>query len=244
MTQNPIRIAMWSGPRNISTAMLRSWGNRPDAAVYDEPFYAAYLLETGIDHPGAAEIIDHYESDRQTIIDEITGPIPGGKPIWYQKHITLHIPDEMDLAWTDALVNCFLIREPREMITSYIKVRPDVTLNDFGLVQQRRIFDYVRQRTGSPPPVIDAKDVLEDPRGVLSRLCEIIGVPFREEMLAWPAGKRETDGIWARYWYAAVERSTGFQPYRPKPDQVPERLQGILETCNELYAEMYAQRIV
>ncbi|MEZ4612390.1 MAG: hypothetical protein R2838_19475 [Caldilineaceae bacterium] len=190
MHDDGIRIAMWSGPRNISTAMLRSWGNRPDAFVSDEPFYAYYLKATGIDHPGAAETIATYETDWHAIADALTGPIPGGKSVWYQKHMTHHMLPEVDLDWTEHVVNCFLIRSPQEMITSYIKVRPDPTLQDMGLAEQRAIFDHVRARTGAVPPVIDARDVLLDPARTLSLLCEAIGVPFTDAMLHWPAGKR------------------------------------------------------
>lgn len=243
MLDDGIRIAMWSGPRNISTAMLRSWGNRPDAFVSDEPFYAYYLKATGIDHPGAEETMATYETDWRAIVATCTGPIPNGKSVWYQKHMTHHMLPEIDLAWTRDLVNCFLIRSPQEMITSYIKVRPDPTLQDMGLAEQRAIFDHVHAATGAYPPVVDARDVLLDPARVLPLLCEAIGVPFTEAMLQWPAGKRETDGTWAKYWYDAVEASTGFAPYRPKNEPVPPRLQPLLDQCNALYAEMYEHRI-
>ena len=243
MHDDGIRIAMWSGPRNISTAMLRSWGNRPDAFVSDEPFYAYYLKATGIDHPGAEETIATYATDWRAITAALTGPIPGGKSVWYQKHMTHHMLPEVDLDWTEHVVNCFLIRSPQEMITSYIKVRPDPTLQDMGLAEQRAIFDHVRARTGTVPPVIDARDVLLDPARTLSLLCEAIDVPFTDAMLHWPAGTRDTDGTWAKFWYSAVEASTGFAPYRPKDEPVPTRLQPLLDECNALYAEMYAHRI-
>ena len=243
MLRPPIRIAMWSGPRNISTAMMRAWENRADAAVVDEPLYAFYLARTGVGHPGADEIIATYPTDWRTVVKALCGPVPGGRPIWYQKHMTHHVLPEVDLAWLETLSNCFLIRSPAEMIASYIKVRPDPTLADFGLVEQRRIFDYVRLTTGHVPPVLDARLVLEDPARMLSLLCERVGVPFDRRMLAWPAGKRATDGIWATHWYADVERSTDFRPYRPKPVELPERLQPLLDECNELYAEMAAHRL-
>ncbi len=243
MGDDTIRIAMWSGPRNISTAMMRAWGNRSDAFVSDEPFYACYLRATGVDHPGAAEIRATYPTDWQTVVDYVCGPVPDGSPYWYQKHMTHHMVPGFALDWLDKLTNCFLIREPREMITSYIKVRPDPTAQDLGLVEQRRLFDFVCRTTGAIPPVIDAKDVLQNPARLLLLLCEAVGVDFTDAMLHWPAGKRATDGIWSVYWYSAVEASTGFAPYRPKDDPVPSRLQPLLDECNALYAEMYRHRL-
>ena len=234
---------MWSGPRNISTAMMRAWENRADATVVDEPLYAFYLARTRIAHPGAAEIIATYPTDWRTVVATLCGPVPGDRPIWYQKHMTHHMLPEVDLAWLDELTNCFLVRSPAEMIASYIRVRPNPTLADFGLVEQRRIFDYVRRTTGQVPPVLDARSVLENPERMLSLLCERVGVPFDRRMLAWPAGRRETDGIWAPYWYANVEKSTGFQPYQPREIRLPEHLQPLLDECNLLYAEMAAHRL-
>jgi len=245
MPTQPTHIAMWSGPRNISTAMLRSWGNRADTAVYDEPLYAHFLRATGMDHPGAEEIIAAGETDWRKVVAEITGPIPGGKTIWYQKHMTHHLlPDMgMEMGWIDRLTNCFLIREPRAMLTSYIKVRPDFTMEDLGLPQQRLIFDYVRATTGRIPPVIAAEDVLRDPRRTLGLLCAALELPFDDAMLSWPPGPRSTDGVWAKYWYASVERSTSFIPYSPKDDPVPPRYAAMMDECDQLYAEMAAHKL-
>jgi hypothetical protein len=235
---------MWSGPRNISTAMLRAWENRPDTAVVDEPLYAYYLAQTGLDHPGAQEITAHYATDWRDVTRWLTGPPPAGKAIWYQKHMTHHILPDMELDWLAHLTHCFLIRTPEEMIASYIKVRPDPQLSDFGLVEQRRIFDHVRAITGQIPPVIDAQTVLRGPAHALSLLCERFGVPFSPQMLAWPPGPRATDGIWARHWYAAVEQSTGFQPYQPRTVTLPDHLQPLLTECRRLYAEMAAYQLL
>ncbi len=174
--------------------MLRSWGNRADTAVYDEPLYGCFLRETGMDHPGAG--YGWYETDWRKVVAEITGPVPDGKPIWYQKHMTHHLlPDlGMEMGWIDQLTNCFLIREPRQMLTSYIKVRPDFTMEDLGLPQQRLIFDYVRASTGQLPPVVAAEDVLKNPRRTLGLLCAALEVPFDEAMLSWPPG-RWADGL-------------------------------------------------
>lgn len=237
------RIAMWSGPRNISTALLRSWENRPDTFVCDEPLYAHYLLETGADHPGAEEVIAHHECDWRKVVDWLTGPVPGGKSVFYQKHMTHHLLPGIDRGWLHEVESCFLIREPREMITSLTRKLKAPTLKDTGLAQQVEIFERVCERTGRVPPVIDARDVLEDPEGVLGRLCDVLGLGFLPEMLSWPPGRRETDGIWAKHWYESVEASTGFQPYRPKPDPVPRELEGLHAACQGYYETMSRHRL-
>jgi len=241
---NPVlRVAMWSGPRNISTAMMRAWGNRPDTFVTDEPLYAHYLLRTGLDHPGRDEVIASQEQDWRKVAAWLTGPIPEGEEIWYQKHMAHHLLPEIGREWLSEVTNCFLIREPREMLTSLLHFLPEPRLEDTGLLQQVELFEWERGRTGRVPAVLDARDVLEDPRGQLSRLCDALGVDFREEMLSWPAGARETDGVWARYWYGSVERSTRFDPYRPKTEDVPGRLAGLLGECERLYARLYGYRL-
>jgi hypothetical protein len=241
--QVPIRIVMWSGPRNISTAMMRSWGNRPDTLVVDEPFYAFYLKATGKKHPGADEVIATGETDWRKVVEQLTGPIPDGKRIFYQKQMTHHLLSEVDREWLGAMMNCFLIRDPREVIVSYIKKQGDPTLEDLGFVQQEEIFDWVRARTGGTPPVIDARDVLENPKRILRLLCDAVDVEFSDTMLSWPSGLRQTDGIWAKHWYGEVARSTSFQPYRTKNDQVPEHLREIYERCRECYKRLYEYRL-
>jgi Sulfotransferase domain len=238
-----IRIAMWSGPRNISTAMMRAWGNRPDTAVIDEPFYAYYLKNTGKQHPGASEVIAAGETDSSNIVGHLLGPIPNGKRLFFQKQMTHHFLPEIDREWLNNVTNCFLIRNPREVIASYIKKREDPTLEDLGFVQQTEIFELVRTRTNSIPPVVDAKDVLENPRRILRLLCEAVGVEFNQSMLSWPPGLRESDGIWARYWYPEVAKTTSFQPYRPRQDVVPQRLQRAYERCRECYERLYQHRL-
>ena len=240
----PVRIAMWSGPRNISTAMMRSWGTRPDTFVCDEPFYAHYLQTTGRDHPGAAEVIAHGETDPRKVIAQLTGPVPGGKRIFYQKQMTHHLLPEIDRGWLGAVTNCFLIRDPAEVIVSYIKKNNDPTVEDIGFVQQAEIFDWVRQHTGAVPPVIDAHDVLENPAKILRSLCEVIGVPFTEAMLSWEPGLRETDGIWAKHWYGEVETSTGFrEPALRPPPSVPERLGAVYKRARECYERLCRHRL-
>jgi Sulfotransferase domain len=238
------RIAMWSGPRNISTAMMRSWGNRPDTYVCDEPFYAHYLLTTGNrDHPGYAETIANHETDWRKVVSWLIGPIPEGKTVFYQKHMAHHILPDMDLDWVDSLTNCLLIREPCEMLTSLADFLPAPSLEDTGLPHQLRLFGLLRAKHGEAPPVIDAKDVLEQPRRILGLLCEKVRVPFTDKMFQWEAGLRPTDGSWAPYWYEKVAQTTSFGRYHLKRSAVPESLLPLLEQCEEIYSELFQARL-
>ena len=234
---------MWSGPRNISTAMMRAWGNRADTAVIDEPFYAYYLERTGKEHPGAEEVIAHGEIDWRKIVNQLTDAVPSGKPIFFQKQMVHHLLPEIDRGWMVDLTNCFLIRDPREVILSYIKKNPEPTLEDLGFVQQLKIFDFVRGQANSVPTIVDAKDVLQNPERTLRLLCDTIGVSFDAAMLSWPPGLRDTDGIWAKYWYDEVASSTSFQPYTPREGVVPERLREIYEQCRECYKKLHKLRL-
>ena len=236
---------MWSGPRNISTAMMRSWGARPDTAATDEPLYGRFLKETGTDHPGRNEVIAQMETDYGAITGALSGPIPGARAIWYQKHMAHHILDGDwdDLAWLDGLTNCMLIRDPGEMITSYIEVIPNPTAEDLGLPQQQRLAEVIAQRTGAHPPVLDARDVLEDPHRALTALCDYAGVAFDVSMLSWPPGPRPEDGVWGKWWYANVWKSTGFAPYQPKRAPVPARLRDIERRCRDIYEQLREHRI-
>jgi hypothetical protein len=237
------RIAMWSGPRNISTAMMRSWGNRPDTAVWDEPFYAHYLQQTGRRHPGRDETLARHEIDWRKVRDRLLGDIPGGKPIFYQKQMAHHFLEHIDRQWLRRVVNCFLIRDPAEMLASLVKKVPDARLEDTGLPQQVEIFQLVQDWTGQVPVVIDARDVLENPPAMLQLLCSKLGLAFAEEMLSWPPGSRETDGAWAPYWYAEVEKSTTFQPYHPVRTPVLAELRELLKQCQEYYEQLHEHRL-
>lgn len=241
--QQPVRVAMWSGPRNISTAMMRSWGNRPDTFVCDEPLYAHYLAMTNKEHPITDEIIAQGETDWHKVVVWLTGDVPGSRRIFYQKHMAHHLLPGIGRDWLSGVINCFLIRDPREVITSYIKKQTDPTLEDLGYAQQAEIFDWVRDRSGVPPPVVDARDVLDNPERTLRLLCEALDVEFTDAMLSWPPGLRETDGIWARHWYTEVEHTTSFRPYQPRPDPVPERLNHVYEQCREHYQRLYEYRL-
>jgi Sulfotransferase domain len=234
-TDGVVRIAMWSGPRNISTAMMRSFENRPDTVVVDEPFYGYYLKRTGVDHPGRDEIVAAMDCDWRSVAEALTRETPAPCRTYYQKHMTHHMLDEVDLEFTSALTNCFLVRDPARMIASYAKVRPTFTLADLGLPQQLRIFEYVRAATGKIPLVVEAAEVLADPRRALRRLCAHVGIDFDERMLRWPAGTRPSDGVWAPYWYAAVVRSTGFQAQADEPIEVPRDYADIYAEALEIY---------
>ena len=235
------RIAMWSGPRNISTAMMRSFGNRADTTVIDEPFYAVYLDRTGSDHPGRDAVLASMPTDWRRVVGHLLGPIPNDRPVWYQKHMTHHMVPGIPLDWMQGISHAFLIRRPAAMLASYLRRRGTVSMDDLGLVQQHRLFRHVTGLIGSPPPVVDADDVLADPAGLLSALCRALDLAFDPSMLSWPAGRRPTDGVWADHWYAAVEGSTGFeQRPEPKEPDVPAHWRGLLADCEAIYGELSA----
>lgn len=244
MPPEPVRIAMWSGPRNISTAMMRSFENRDDTCVTDEPFYAAYLVESGIDHPMRAESIASQLNDWRDVVGQITGPVPGARAIWYQKHMTHHMLPGFGREWIASMCNAFLIRDPESVLASYTEKRPDVALADIGFVQQSELFDAEAQRLGHAPPVIRGEDVLADPRGTLSALCKALDIPFSERMLSWPAGKRETDGVWAPVWYASVQKSTGFErPEHQNRKPLSEKLRTLADQARPHYERLEKFRL-
>jgi sulfotransferase family protein len=232
------RIAMWSGPRTVSTALLRSWENRADTVVVDEPLYAFYLDRTGIDHPGREEVMASMPADWRVVLRGLTaGPLPAGAAVYYQKHMTHHLLPEVDRAALAGLSHAFLIRDPRPLLASYARVRSQPTLADLGLAQQAEIF------AAFGGPVIDSADILRSPRAALEALCDALGVPFDPAMLAWPAGPRPTDGVWARYWYDGVRASTGFGPYRERRADLPPRLEGLAAACEPYYQELASRRL-
>jgi hypothetical protein len=228
-----VRIAMWSGPRNLSTATMRAWENRPDTVVVDEPLYAYYLAATGLDHPGRDAVIASQPTDWRAVVAALTeAPLPEPATIQYQKHMTHHVLPDVDLATLAPLRHAFLTRDPRRVLASYARVREQPTLADLGLPQQVALF----RRFGGP--VVDSDDLLRDPETALRRLCAALDVPFDAAMLAWPAGPRDSDGVWAPHWYASVEASTGFGPYRETPPDLPEHLQPLAEACRPYYDEL------
>jgi hypothetical protein len=222
---------------------MRSWGNRPDTFVCDEPFYAHYLLKTHVTHPGIEEVLQSQENDWRKVVAWLTQYEPPGKGIFYQKQMTHHLLPNIDRGWMDGVRHAFLIREPRAMVASYARVAGLPRMEDLGLPQQQEIFELVRRRTGKAPPVIDARDVLDDPPRLLKLLCAALDVAFTPAMLSWPSGPRETDGVWARHWYQAVLASTTFQPYRPCTDLVLAHLADMLEQAEEIYRELHAYRL-
>lgn len=237
-------IAMWSGPRNISTAMMRAWENRPDTFVCDEPLYARYLIATGhTDHPGYDRTIRQHETDWCKVVDWLTGPVPNGKAIFYQKHMAHHLVGDLQLDWVCRLTNCFLIRDPADVLRSLVEFLPSPTVQDTGLPQQVKLFEYILNFVGTIPAVVDAGDVLLNPRGMLAALCRRLNVEFFDSMLDWPPGPRETDGAWAPDWYQKVYATTTFGPYRPKETPLPEHLRPVLDECHELYGQLRRHRI-
>jgi hypothetical protein len=204
-----VRIASWSGPRNISTAMMRSWGSRPDCVVVDEPFYACYLLESGADHPMRDDIIASQPTTREGVVDALSAQ--SVVAIQFEKHMTHHVPRGVDLSWTRDLKHVFLIRSPERVIASYRQKMPSVSTEDIGIVRQRELFDEITAITGVRPPVVDSLDILKNPAHMLRQLCVALDVPWCEgAMTQWKVGSRPTDGVWASHWYEAVESSTQF----------------------------------
>ncbi len=204
MKEFGLKIAMWSGPRNLSTAMMYAFGNRADFAAWDEPFYPAYLAATGIDHPMREKILAVGETDAVRVAGLCDGPVPDGKAHWYMKHMGFHMQPRFPLEWAEGCVNVHLIRHPARVVASYAAKRESPTLRDIGFAQQVEIF------LRFPGPVIDSADVRDDPEGMLRKLCEAIGLAFDPAMLSWPAGPKPFDGSWAPHWYGSAHASTGF----------------------------------
>ena len=206
-----IRIAMWSGPRNLSTAMMYSFAARGDCRVVDEPFYAAYLDQTGVDHPMRDAVLASQDRRPNQVAKALVSAVL--EPVYYQKHMTHHMLEDWDDAWMVAVKHAFLIRHPARVVASYARKREAPVLDDLGFVQQTRIFDQVGGGV-----VVDSSDIRADPSNMLPKLCNMIGVPWTENMLSWPAGGHSADGIWAAHWYNAVHASTGFDgPEGPLP---------------------------
>ena len=234
---------MWSGPRNISTAMMRAFENRADCAVVDEPFYAAYLARTGLDHPMREEVLASQPQDWRVVAERLVSDQPA--PVFYQKHMCHHMLPDFGLEWTAACRNAFLIRDPAGVLASYVRKRAEVTLEDIGVVRQRELFDREADRLGRSPPVVEGADVLADPAGVLSALCEALEIPYTDEMLRWPAGRRDSDGVWAPAWYEAVGRSTGFEaPERAPAAPLPDDLKRIADQAWPHYEALARYRVV
>jgi hypothetical protein len=231
-----VRINSWSGPRNVSTALMRSFAQRADTRVVDEPLYGHYLATTGAAHPGRDELIEELETDARTIVEDvILGPCD--RPVLFMKQMVHHLTHDLDLGFLDRCVNVLLIRDPAEVIASLVNQLPQPAMRDVGLARQVELFRDLRRR-GQDPPVIDARHLLADPEHVLGELCDRIGLGWDGAMLSWPPGPRPEDGPWARYWYENVQASTGFAPYRHRSTDVPDSCRGLLAECRALYEEL------
>ncbi len=237
-----LRINCWSGPRNVSTALMRSFARRADTRAVDEPLYGHYLATTGAPHPGREELLALLETDAGTIAgDVILGSCD--RPVLFLKQMVHHLTPDLDLRFLDRCVNVLLIRDPAEVIASLVHQLPEPTMRDVGLERQVTLFRDLRAR-GQDPPVLDARELLLDPEHVLKELCARVGIAWDPAMLSWPAGPHPEDGPWARYWYDSVQPSTGFAPYRARDSQVPEACRELLSECRACYDELVTGAIV
>ena len=234
---------MWSGPRNISTALMRSFENRNDTFVSDEPFYVHFLQQTGVDHPMRDEVIKSGNPNWATVSEYLTNTIPDGKSVWYQKHMAQHNLPGVDLEWVEKVFNCFLIRDPKEVILSYTKKYEIFSVYQLGLPQQFDLFTQLREKKGVVPIILDSTDILTNPESMLKKLCRTLGISFTNKMLKWPKGRRKSDGIWGKHWYNAVEQSTSFQSYQKKNENIPVEYAAIYEKSTEIYLQLYNHRL-
>ena len=243
MTSNPIRIAMWSGPRNISTAMMRSFGGRSDCAVSDEPFYGAFLKTSGQRQPMADEVIASMDCDWQSVADSMRGPVPDGQPLWYQKHMPHHMVADVSIADFPDHRHAFLIRDPVRVVASYAAKRVEVTAGDLGYARQLDYVDQAAQMTDKAPVVLDSADILDDPEAHLRALCAALGIPWDAGMLEWEAGPRDSDGIWASHWYGRVLETTGFGGSDSALPQLDVAAQRIADECQPFYERLSKYKI-
>jgi hypothetical protein len=237
------RIAMWSGPRNLSTAMMYAFAARGDCAVWDEPFYAAYLAATGIDHPMRDAVIGAGLTDPAQVASACLGRIPQEQTLFYQKHMTLHMIPEIDRGFMRSLTNVFLIRHPARVVGSYAKKREGPKLTDIGFVQQAELFDEAADWLGHAPLVIDSADICSDPARMLGKLCDGLGIAYTDRMLHWPEGPKPYDGVWASHWYGAVHRSTGFEAAESAMPDLPAEYQRLADQALSHYEKLYAHRL-
>ena len=227
---------MWSGPRNLSTALMRSFENRNDTKVIDEPFYAYYLKKTQLDHPMKNEIINYYPTSQMQILKQITSQTQNNQ-IFYQKHMTHHIIKNTRLDWLNKGYNCFLIRHPAKVINSYIKKNTLISIDDVGFKKQYEIFNKIKKNKINYM-VVNADTILQNPQKAIKKLCKILKIRFTKKMLSWPAGKRSTDGIWSKVWYKNVELSNTFSKYKEENYNVPKKYNDIYEESLKYYNEM------
>ena len=224
--------------------MMRSFSSRPDCFVSDEPFYGAFLEATGADHPMREEVIASMDTDWSKIAAAMAGDPPDGSPLWYQKQMAHHMAGPVAPDDIQGVIHAFLIRDPRRMVASYARKREAVDASDLGVKLVREFFDREADRLGHAPPVIDAADVLTDPAGTLSALCEALDIPWTEAMLHWPAGRHPADGVWASHWYGRVEASTGFEcEESAEMPALEPHLQAVADACTDDYQAMAPYRL-
>jgi hypothetical protein len=240
---NQKRIAMWSGPRNISTALMRSFENRKDSVVLDEPFYAYYLKKNKAEHPGRDLVLESQSTRWDEVVKLCLSKIPEKKSIWYQKHMAQHFFNDENISWITNLENCLLIRNPKEVIFSYKNKFSIKKIHQLGYPQQLELYNYILKNTGKPPIVIDAKDLLNKPKEMLEKLCFLFKIPFYSSMLSWPKGTRTSDGVWGKYWYKNVEKSTGFNEYKSLNIQLDRRHLAFYQECLPIYEKLFNLRM-
>ena len=233
-----MKIACWSGPRNISTALMRSWSSRNDTFVSDEPFYAYYLKETGLKHPMSEEIINYYPNNYNEVINSITKNIPESKKIWYQKHMAHHLIHFINIDWVKNFHNCFLIRHPKDVINSYIRKNQLNHIDELGYPQQWKLIDHLIENK-KDIIVIDSSILLENPKKILNEWCKNLNIEFYETMLSWSKGPYPTDGIWWKHWYNNVINTNQFELFDKKSNTIPNKYQDIYNEALDYYEKLY-----
>ena len=236
-------IAMWSGPRNLSTAMMRSFENRKDTVVFDEPFYAHYLSVTELYHPGRDQILDFQSTNWDEVVEKCRNTSFQKESLCYQKHMAQHNLQGFDISWIKDVQNCILIRDPKYVIASYGKKLPIEDERHLGYIQQAEIIEFLEKERGITPPIIDADDILKNPESMMKKLCNVLDIVFYKSMLSWPVGPRDSDGVWGAYWYEGVYDSTGFKPDTEKEVSLNDNLTYIYESCNKYYDSFYKRRL-
>ena len=236
-----MNIFMWSGPRNLSTALMRSFENRVDTNVWDEPLYAYYLKKTKKNHPMAENIINTYETNIDKIIKELTKPSIHKHS--YQKHMTHHILKETPIEWINKGENCFLIRNPKDVILSYIKKNDLNNIDDIGFPMQIKLFNLTK-KLGKKPIIINAEDLSINPKKVLECLCKNLKINFSEKMLSWPKGKRDSDGLWEKVWYKNVQSSSKFEKLTNNNANIPSKYMDIYNECLDIFDELNSLNIL
>jgi len=231
-----LRLNLWCGPRNVSTALMYSFRQRPDTRVVDEPLYAHYLTHSDAVHPGTTDIIGSMASDIERVLANVV-LAPSDRPVVVFKQMAHHLVPSVPLDFLDECTNVLVIRDPVEVLTTIVRQLPQPTMRDIGIARQVELYDDLRGR-GQDPAVIDARFLLEDPAGVLQQLCRHVGLEWDDRMLSWPAGPKPEDGVWASHWYQNAHASTGFAPYSPKSEPIPEPVRTLAAEAAELYAEL------